>query len=100
MTAEWMAVVFAVVIVLGMSITRVWEAVLSAGAPLVESLLARSDAAERANSDTERVADLDRRIERLDERIDFLEHLLEGRAPASPDSSRRTTSEGPGELEA
>jgi len=96
MTELWVAVIFAVVIVVGMSVTRVWEAVVSAGAPLLESLLARSKAAEHAAAETDRITTLDRRIERLDERIEFLEDLLERREPASLESPRQTTSRGLG----
>ena len=84
MTEVWVAVALAVVIVVGMTVTRVWEALIAKGTPVLASMLAR-DATDRADREPERIADLHRRIERLDERVEFLERLLEARSGSNHD---------------
>jgi len=89
MTEAWIAVTLAVVIVFGMTVTRVWGAVITNGAPLLapllSSLISRDSAASRAAEEPERTAAIDRRLERLDERVEFLERLLETRSASTLD---------------
>ena len=81
----WVPVAFAAVIVLGITVTRVWHTLLTNGLPLVGALLDRKRATgERApvpGVSTEAIVETERRIEHLEERVCFLEALLENRDP-------------------
>jgi len=80
----WMPVIFAAVIVLGIVAGQVWRTLLSKGLPVAGDLLGRrratDDATRPSGSTPDRGREIDRRIEALEERVRFLEALLEDRS--------------------
>jgi len=99
MIESWMAVIFAVVIVVGMVAARIWTALLSEGLPLFRDWVRgedggtdRLDGADDALPSDPEVA---RRMKELEEQVQFLEALLdEPRGLSTPVVGRSANSDG------
>lgn len=86
MIESWLPLIFLLVIVAGMVAARVWSAVISEGAPMLRDWVNGQrfpDPERRAGIGQPTDLDVDRRIEALEEQVQFLESLVR----ESPDDS-------------
>jgi hypothetical protein len=93
MSEIWMPVVFAAVIVLGIVAGQVWRTLLAKGLPVAADLLGRriaeGDETGPSGSAPERAREIDHRVDALEERVRFLEALLEDRSASGSNPRSR-----------